>query len=152
MTLETWYFLWSLLRHSFFPGNIFRHFSKMASKLPAVFWVCFPLYTECTATYPSKAFSLTRLFSVSLAEAPSVPLALPCFFLMISAASAPIVASMSSGSTSSNQRSSLQQQRMRWDYQTYLFLLNKWVNVSANIYILCWLRLLGFKLLLLSCL
>lgn len=58
--------------------------------------------TKCVLTHPSKAFSLTRVFSVSL------HFFKPCFLRMISAASAPIVSSMSSGSTSSNQRSSLQ--------------------------------------------
>lgn len=57
-------------------------------------------------THPSKAFSLTRALSVELSF-----LWVPCFFLMTSAASAPIANSMSSGSTSSNQRSSLQWQR-----------------------------------------
>ncbi|MEQ2188388.1 hypothetical protein GOODEAATRI_014396, partial [Goodea atripinnis] len=38
-------------------------------------------------------------------------LRMPCFFLMISAASAPMVSSMSSGSTLSNQRSSLKQKQ-----------------------------------------
>lgn len=61
-------------------------------------------------THPSKAFSLTRAVSGFLSF-----FLIPCFFLIISAASAPIAASMSSGSTSSNQRSSLKKHKMKND-------------------------------------